>query len=183
MRFLTILSLLLATKVSTLQYQTVKYGFTGLLQSFSIPDHVSVLDVEIVGASGGSDLCHGIWIGGVGHFLAAKIVIPETLRTLFINVGGAGESRDIERCYNSAVCEGGYNGGGNSSLHSGAGGGGSSDIRIHPLDLSSRIIVAGAGGGGSAFCHYNGNNEIMLKGVLILTFVRSKWCWFASLQR
>ena len=49
---------------------------------------------------------------------------------------------------------GGYNGGGNSGLHEGAGGGGASDFRTNSsLDaLDSRVVIAGGGGGGSIAC-------------------------------
>ena len=54
--------------------------------------------------------------------------------------------------------KGGYNGGGSSGLHEGAGGGGASDFRTESaLDaFGSRIIVAGGGGGGSIACASTG---------------------------
>jgi hypothetical protein len=110
---------------------SVSYTFTGSAQSFTVPDGVTKLSINLCGASGGG----GYGIGGYGLCLTypEAPVIPGQL--LYIFLGGIN----------------GYNGGGKAS-GSGFSGGGASDIRTNFTDLSSRLIVAGGGGGAG----YNG---------------------------
>lgn len=139
---------------------TKHFSYTGSVQRFVVPEGVRSVEVEIGGATGGSDEC-GLtrsWNGGYGHTLKATINIPEGTPELFVYVGGRGTDRRAEDCHDGLKKSGGFNGGGSSGLHFGGGGGGASDIRIHPEKLSSRLIVAGAGAGASAICEYDGNN-------------------------
>ena len=110
--------------------------------------------LEVWGAQGGNSN-NGIKnnIGGYGAYSKGEINLSQG-DTLYINVGGAGESN----C-NNKVCLGGYNGGGsagwvNETVYNG-GGGGATSIATKSGLLSSlendkdKIIIVAGGGGGS----------------------------------
>lgn len=113
---------------------TVTFEYTGASQSFIVPEGVSALTFEVLGAAG----ARGGSGGGVTGTFAQ---VPESL---FLYVGGAGNL--------GSGASGGFNGGGNAGSHRGneGSGGGASDIRTGTA-LESRIIVAGGGGGGGGF--------------------------------
>lgn len=144
------------------------YGFTGAVESFTVPDGVTTLeDVTVVGAAGGTagGACVGGY-GGQGAIVTAtapmKVVPGETLS---LRVGGVGVNWEGENQTVPQEYGGGWNGGGdgwtgftawfppdeerpeNSWQPSSAGGGGASDIRG---ESGERLVVAGGGGGGAS---------------------------------
>ncbi len=110
---------------------TIVFGYTGQIESLTLPENVTNVRFEVLGAQGGKTG------GGGGRVTGTFIEVPEVL---YITVGGAGGS--------SAGAPGGFNGGGAAGGSAGVegSGGGASDIRIG-YSLSSRIVVAGGGGG------------------------------------
>lgn len=114
------------------------FAYTGGVQTFTVPNCVSSIQVDVIGAKGGGPF------GGSGG--RAQATIPVTPgETLNIYVGGTPTVQ-------SGPTSGGWNGGGNLlALPCGGGsdgwpGGGASDIR-RGSTLPNRLIVAGGGGG------------------------------------
>lgn len=121
---------------------TQTFGFTGSVQTFTVPAGVTQLTVDARGASGGGA---NFGNGGMGGRTQAVIsVTPGQILNLY--VGGT-----------TTTITGGYNGGG-SAINStnGRGGGGASDIRIGGTALTDRVLVAAGGGGAGTNC---GNNN------------------------
>ncbi len=114
-------------------HKTFKY--TGKVQSFVVPAHVTSLSVDVRGAAGGGTSYGGHdYFGRGGRVFALIPVRPH--EELYVFVGGEGSAKS-----------GGFNGGGNSGPGGGSyGGGGGSDIR-HRLGLSTRLVAAAGGGG------------------------------------
>jgi hypothetical protein len=115
--------------------------------SWTVPDDVTVVEVELWGAAGGGTSPGGT--GGRPAYVDALIdVTPGD--TYEIYVGGTGDDRSTA---DGAPHAGGYNGGGDGGAKgrngSGGGGGGATDIRYDGTALADRVVVAG-GGGGSA---------------------------------
>jgi hypothetical protein len=110
---------------------TIVFGYTGQIESLTLPENVTNVRFEVLGAQGGKTG------GGGGRVTGTFIEVPEVL---YITVGGAGGS--------GAGAPGGFNGGGVAGGSAGVegSGGGASDIRIG-YSLSSRVVVAGGGGG------------------------------------
>ena len=135
-------------------------------QTFEVPK-TGYYKLEVWGAQGGNYKAtdrNGYSTdktGGYGGYSTGIIRLTEGT-TLYINVGGQGESVYAERySFNSQGLSGGYNGGGSGgtgysgNYPGGAGGGGATHIATSSGLLSelnsnrdSVIIVAGAGGGG-----------------------------------
>lgn len=92
--------------------------------------------LECWGAQGGyrSNAAYG----GKGGYSVGELTLSEET-TLYVQVGGSG---------NTGKTAGGYNGGGKRSTYNGGGGG--TDIRIGQDDLYARVIVAGGGGSDGA---------------------------------
>ncbi len=116
---------------------------------FIVPPGVHVLEVDVLGASGGSG--GGSSRGGGGAEIAASIMVAPG-QELEMAVGGAG-----------ALETGGFNGGGDGANAAGCdpvchgaktgpaaagGGGGSSDIRVGTTGPWDRVLSAAGGGGG-----------------------------------
>jgi hypothetical protein len=118
-----------------------KFAYTGSLQSMIVPPSVSIMQVDLTGAAGGTiaiDSTGSDRAGWGARVTSTFVVTPGD--TLYIYVGGQGTST------------GGWNGGGEGASRvnykpNNSGGGGASDIRIGGTALSNRIIVAGGGGG------------------------------------
>lgn len=120
------------------------YGYTGSVETFSVPQDVNTLVIDMCGAAGGL-LTSGIAINGFGARITTTIPVSAG-STLYIRVGG----QPSPVTAGAGVTSGGFNGGGNgfSSTLGGTGGGGASDIRTEYSSLASRLVVAGGGGGG-----------------------------------
>ena len=129
-------------------------GFTGDLQTLTVPPGVTELRFTLTGASGGDSISCVVSPeeyqadGGFGAVVAATIAVTPG-DVLNLRVGGAGGLVTIGDYAN--VGAGGYNGGG-SCGHYGGCGGGATDVRIGGDDLASRVLIAGGGGGGNTGC-------------------------------
>ncbi len=118
------------------QATTVTFNWTGVAQTWTVPDGVTKATFDLYGAEGG--LVERKSSGGKGGRATATIPVTGG-SSVQVTVGGQGQS-DGNPAY------GGFNGGGDG--HLGGGGGGASDIRIGGTDLANRVLVAGGGGGG-----------------------------------
>jgi hypothetical protein len=110
-----------------------KYDFTysGADETFTVPAGVTLVDVVLEGAQGGSDEPASQNYGG--KLTATLPVTPGEALYLFVGGKPAGEA-------------GGFNGGGAGDA-TGFGGGGASDIRRGGKTLADRVLVTGGGGG------------------------------------
>ena len=146
-----------------------EYAYTGNVQTFTAPTS-GEYTLEVWGAQGG--YANETYTGGYGGYSTGTINLDKD-ETLYIYVGGTGESN----C-NTTNCAGGYNGGGQGGAFSDkinyvAGGGGATHIsKTNALlkDLSdkkgtysdstktydSTDIIIVAGGGGAGYYHTNG---------------------------
>jgi hypothetical protein len=113
----------------------VAFNYTGNVQNFAIPNHVTQFYIKCYGAQGYTFNMYGLYnSGGKGGLAYGKYILkPDDNRTLNIYVGGTN----------------GYNGGGIGG--NGNTGGGASDIRVNGTTLTNRIIVGGGGGGASGY--------------------------------
>ncbi len=139
---------------STPPIQPQVFNYTGNVQTFTIPDGVTAINVDAYGAQGGDG-----WnvdgggsvkgLGGLGGLVHATLTVtPGEL--LYIYIGGTGQ--DATTTPGMGGWNGGGNGGGSTSGYSGGGGGGATDIRRGGTELTNRILVAGGGGSGSGWC-------------------------------
>jgi hypothetical protein len=114
---------------------TVTFDYTGILQSFTVPDAVTELDVVVSGASGGGTLYPLTSPGGEGGSTAATVstVAGTSFAVLVGEAGRVGGSRAV----------GG--GGATTSTYTGSGGGGSF---IFHSDGTPAVVSGGGGGGG-----------------------------------
>lgn len=119
--------------------QTIRFDYTGDVQTFTVPSGCNKLIVDCVGAAGytpSTEYATPSFGGRVECELSVKAG-----ETLYIYVGQAG-----------GINVSGWNGGGGGNkTESYSGGGGASDIRISGTGLEDRKIVAGASGGGDEF--------------------------------
>ena len=113
--------------------ETVRFDYTGAVQTYTVPQGTTKLIVDCVGAAGAPNTSGDGGQPGKGGRVQCKLIVSPG-QVLNIYVGGIGISAG-----------GGWNGGGVSQY--GLGGGGASDIRINGTALTDRKIVAGAGGG------------------------------------
>ncbi|MCG8577660.1 MAG: T9SS type A sorting domain-containing protein [Flavobacteriales bacterium] len=113
------------------------FDYTGSMQVYVVPAGVSSILIEAYGAQGGTAE------GGEGGFASGELTVTPG-ESLYIFVGGQGNTINV----GSGASDGGWNGGGaGGSGISGASGGGASDVRQGGTDLEDRVIVAGGGGG------------------------------------
>ncbi len=145
------------------------YTYTGSEQTFTVPSWVASVTIQAVGAPGAPS---GSAQGGYGASVTATVPVPSGTTTLYVEVGGAGQTGSHSS----------FNGGG-ASYDSG-GGGGASDVRtcsittctfFLPAGLSAcqqflsgaaasicspdpRLVVAGGGGGSGAATGAAGGN-------------------------
>ena len=112
----------------------INYGYTGAVQSVTLPK--GVYKLEVWGAQGGYR--SSSTYGGKGGYSVGTITLTKETN-VYVYVGGSG---------NTGGASGGFNGGGKK--YSYYGGGGASDIRIIQDSLYARVIVAGGGGSDGA---------------------------------
>jgi hypothetical protein len=118
---------------------TYNFTYTGLLQKFIVPNRVTSIQVNAIGAKGGTG-ARG-QIGGSGANITTTLnVIPG--QTLYIVVGGfPGQS---------ATSKYGFGGnGGSGTNYGGAGGGLSGVFTSETPGKTNALVVAGGGGGGA----------------------------------
>ena len=121
------------------------FSYTGVVDSFTVPECVTTITADAYGAQGGNGT---YYTGGLGGRVQARLtVVPNS--SLSIRVGGVG----------GGPCPGGglpgFNGGGAGSCNAASdsgNGGGATDIRVTPFGIGNRILVAGAGGGAGFNC-------------------------------
>lgn len=111
-----------------------EYAYTGSVASTTL--YPGVYKLEVWGAEGGYRSSASY--AGKGGYSVGTLTLTETT-TVFVRVGGSG---------NTGGAAGGFNGGGRRSSYNG--GGGASDIRIGVDDYNHRVIVAGGGGSDGA---------------------------------
>lgn len=137
------------TDVSDSGNECINFNYTGSVQTFTVPEGVSELKLELWGAQGGTSMNS---VGGKGGYAYGNLLVSNGT-VLYIYIGGAGKTQNSTSNLNVI---GGFNGGGNSGTPSASSstgyfsessGGGATDIRLNGTTLGSRIIVAGGGGG------------------------------------
>lgn len=127
---------------------TMQFTFTGGSQSWNVPDFVTSVKFDLMGASGGHDSYIGTGTPGKGGRVQGTMTVTPGVQ-LNVFVGGAGSDGVIA----PGTAMGGFNGGGNATFSfygSGGAGGGATDIRVGGLALTNRKAVAGGGGGNGA---------------------------------
>lgn len=112
----------------------LNFDYTGTVQTVTLPKGEYAL--EVWGAQGGYR--SGSTYGGYGGKSYGVLTLTQPT-TVYIYVGGSG---------NTGGTSGGFNGGGKRGSYNG--GGGASDIRIGTDSLYARVIVAGGGGSDGA---------------------------------
>lgn len=110
------------------------YAYTGAKQTVTLKP--GRYKLECWGAQGGYRSSSAY--GGLGGYSVGEISL-EKQTTLYVYVGGSG---------NTGKTNGGFNGGGARSTYNG--GGGATDIRVGTDSLYARVIVAGGGGSDGA---------------------------------
>jgi hypothetical protein len=122
---------------------SVLFTYTGAPQTFTVPDGVSALTMDVLGAPGGSGLGYGPDGGYGGEEKATFPVTKGEQVTLVVGEWGSHAVCDLPSpCYTEP---GGYGGGGDGALTSGGGGGGS-----FVFGPSAQLMIAAGGGGGDA---------------------------------
>ncbi len=118
---------------------TQTFSYTGFLQPFIVPNRVTSIQVNAIGAKGGTG-ARG-QVGGAGANITTTLNVTPG-QTLYIVVGGfPGQS---------AIAKYGYGGnGGSGTNYGGAGGGLSGVFTSSSPAVANALIVAGGGGGGS----------------------------------
>jgi Concanavalin A-like lectin/glucanases superfamily/Glycine rich protein len=115
------------------------FSYTGFLQPFIVPNRVTSIQVNAIGAKGGTG-ARG-QVGGAGANITTTLNVTPG-QVLYIVVGGfPGQS---------ATAKYGYGGnGGSGTNYGGAGGGLSGVFTSSSPAVANALIVAGGGGGGS----------------------------------
>lgn len=121
---------------------SIAFDYTGAIQQFIVPNRVTSIKVQAVGAKGGTG--GGGQIGGAGANIITTINVTPG-QVLYIVVGGfPGQSSTPK--YGFAGAGGTAN---SSTGHGGAGGGLSGIFTSSSPANSNALVVAGGGGGGS----------------------------------
>jgi len=142
-------------QVSFITAIQTEFNYTGGVQTFTVPAGITSVTIEVWGAEGGVDGSPSS--GGLGGYAIGTLAVSAG-STLYLYVGGQGQSGGATDRNNA----GGWNGGGyggfdnSSQTKNGGGGGGASDVRNGGQALENRVIVVG-GGGGSANSASGGN--------------------------
>lgn len=126
-----------AVRETPVEPNSVTYNYTGAIQSFTVPDNVTEIEVVAKGGSGG-DFNQP---GGNGEQVSARFaVIPGAQYDVI--VGGRGQDAGTNPGWPN-----GGTGGTTISSSVGAGGGGATWLVATGGAMTSALIVAGAGGG------------------------------------
>jgi hypothetical protein len=136
--------------VPTAEPGSVTFNYSNSVQTFIVPQGITIITVECWGAQGYS-VCENK--GGYGGYATADVNVTPG-ETVYVYVGGVGQPAK------TGYGECAFNGGGkgydwNETIEAG-GGGGASDIRIGGESLYDRIVVAGGGGGATCNSGCNG---------------------------
>jgi hypothetical protein len=125
-----------------LQIDSISFNYTGAIQKFIVPNKVTSIKVQAIGAKGGTG--GGGQTGGAGANITTTLNVTPG-QVLYIVVGGfPGQSATPKYGF------GGYGGIANSSSgYGGAGGGLSGVFSTSTPSVASALLVAGGGGGGS----------------------------------
>jgi len=120
---------------------------TGAYQSFTVPNGVTSILFDLIGANGG-DASGGYHVyGGVGAEVTGTLAVTAG-EIIWIGVGGAGTNSSQLNINNSNYQGGGFNGGGGGTWLTGSGGGGgATDIYTNSTGWSNLVAIAGGGGG------------------------------------
>lgn len=137
-----------ASAVPTPGLTTVTFGYTGAIQTWSVPTGVESVYVQMAGGAGGLATTS---TGGVGpsvtsSTMSGTLTIPSGVSALDVTVGGQGQNGPLGGA--GGWPNGGTGGTGLTTADVGGGGGGSSDIRPSGATFSSALIVVGGSGGG-----------------------------------
>jgi hypothetical protein len=130
---------------------TYTFSYTGVIQKFIVPNRVTSIQVNAIGAKGGTG-ARG-QIGGAGANITTTLNVTPG-QTLYIVVGGfPGQSNTAKY---------GFGGdGGTGTNYGGAGGGLSGVFNAETPANSNALVVAGGGGGGAGNAlgdNYTGGN-------------------------
>lgn len=162
---------LTADEGSTSKDIAANYGYTGGVQTFTVPRDGSY-KLEAWGASGGGD---ATMVGQGGYTVGTTNLTKG--QTLYVYTGGQGQYySNTETSANTppATFNGGGDGGygmGSKGWHLGGSGGGATDFRLtdgawnNITGLRSRILVAGGGGGSGCASSHNPGHGGGLVGV------------------
>jgi hypothetical protein len=147
---------------------TDTFNYTGSYQTFIVPEGITSISFNLIGASGGSATSGGTFgmydvYGGTGGSVSGILNVFSG-QYLYIFVGGYGSATTYGST-STLDSLGGYNGGGNGLSGSGGGGGGATDIRIGGIDLINRIAVAAGGGGANTIAGYGGGPGGVIDGI------------------
>ncbi len=142
-------------QVSFITAIQTEFSYTGGTQTFTVPAGITSVTLEVWGAEGG--VSGSPSNGGLGGYAIGTLAVSAG-STLYLYVGGQGQSGGASDQTNAGGWNGGGNGGYDNSdqVQNGGGGGGASDVRYSGQVLGNRVIVAG-GGGGSANSAGGGN--------------------------
>ena len=129
------------------------FNYTGGVQTYTAPSS-GTISIEAYGAQGGNGGPVTTGQGGLGGYSYGELSVTAG-QTLYIYVGGQGQSQIL------SAATGGFNGGGGTNATSDDSkrpgcGGGASDVRVGGTALTNRVIVAGGGGGSSGWMSANG---------------------------
>lgn len=122
----------------------VQFNYTGAIQQWYVPEGVTEIFVEVVGAQGGDFNSTDRQGGAGGKVQCRLVVVPNT--TLYITVGGKPLNTDIQ------TPRYGFGGAGGNTQYAGrlgAAGGGLSAISTAQPIAHSNVLVVAAGGGGA----------------------------------
>ena len=127
------------------------FTFTGSLQKFIVPNRVTSIQINAIGAKGGTGA--GGQVGGAGANITTILNVTPG-QVLYIVVGGfPGQS---------ATAKYGFGGSGGSGTNYGGAGGGLSGVFTSATPaIANALVVAGGGGGGSGIStgsDYTGGN-------------------------
>ncbi|MFH1228117.1 MAG: PEGA domain-containing protein [Planctomycetota bacterium] len=122
---------------------TATFNYTGSPETWTVPDGVYEINVDVRGAQGGAGY-YGT-AGGKGARVQTMCSVTPG-ETLYIYVGGQGIAGTVAGGGTGGT---GWPGGGNGGNDlGGGGGGGASAIGLSAPPSSSRFVIAGGGGGG-----------------------------------